>query len=67
MKGLMERAERIGREAAARKIDELAVNVLAKLPRAGIEKMTSGLSICEVRLLDRWLNDPELRFLSGAK
>lgn len=60
----MERAERIGREAAQRKVDELTAAFAAKLPRANIETFTGGLSIRELRLIERWLEDSDLRFLS---
>jgi len=66
MRALQEQAERVGREAAARRVDALVEQLAAKLPRAVIDKMTTGLSISGRRLLDRWMGDPDLRFLTRS-
>lgn len=64
MRLLQEQAERAARNAAARRIDALVDRLAAKLPRASIGKMTTGVSISGGRLQERWLGDPDLRFLA---
>jgi hypothetical protein len=67
VKALMERAERIASEAQQRKIDELAAWAAERLPRAEIEKFAAGFSIRELRIIERWLDEPDLRFLGSAR
>ena len=63
MKALQERAERIAREAADRKLDELSQRFSDLLPSAEVQRQASIIFISERRLLTRWLHDPELRFV----
>ena len=66
MRGLEERAETLAREAADRRMDELAKRMSAMLPKAEIERLASGISIRDRMLLKRWLTDSELRFATRS-
>lgn len=62
MRALIERAERAARDAQARRIGELAARFAGLLPEARIEMRPDGVSVSGPRLLERWLDDSELRF-----
>lgn len=62
MRALMERGERAAREAQRQRVDEVAAGIARLLPQAAIEKLSDGVSISGLRLLQRWLDEAELRF-----
>ena len=66
MKGLEDKAGPIARSAAKRRMDELARTIAQRLPRAEIERLTSSISVRDIRLMQRWLDDPELRFMTRS-
>jgi hypothetical protein len=65
MERLVARGQELAREAQQRGIREMAQWVTELLPRAEIELSATGFSIRELRLLDRWMDDMELRFLGS--
>ena len=66
MRALEERGEQIARDAADRRMDELAKRMAAMLPKAEIKLLASGISIRDRMLLERWLTDSELRFVTRS-
>lgn len=66
MKALQERAEALARAVQQKRIDEIAATIAANLPRATVEKLVSGISVRDLRVMERWLNESELRFMTRS-
>lgn len=67
MEKLNKRGEELAKDAQRRKVRELARHVSARLPQAEIKLLTDRFTIRDLRILDQWLDDPELRFLGSIK
>jgi hypothetical protein len=65
MAKMMKRADEIARDARKRRRNAMAERVAARLPRAEIEMLAEGFSVRDLLLLNRWLDDEELRFLGS--
>ena len=63
MEKLVARGEEIARDAQERAISRMAESVGRKLQAAAIELVQGGFTVRDLHLLDRWLDDPELRFM----
>jgi hypothetical protein len=63
MAKMMRRADEIARDARKRRRNAMAERVAARLPEAEIKMLAEGFSVRALLLLNRWLDDEELRFL----
>jgi hypothetical protein len=63
MAKMMSRADEIARDARKRRRNAMAERVAARLPEAEIKMLAEGFSVRALLLLNRWLDDEELRFL----
>jgi hypothetical protein len=67
MEKLMARGEQLAKEAQQRRVREMASFIAERLPQAEIKELLSGISIRDVRLFGRWLDEMELRFLGSMR